>query len=245
MSSVLAQVLVGLFLVMGSTRRALGKERPWMWWLGAIWLQAFAIGCLVGFFVYFRHLAYYWKYEEMRTYTNVAAAQDASAFGDGSMFLFTTDTRLDVMRSVGYRSRWSGTTLCVAPLVDVTMNQGDSIQYFAVGGEDCCSARAGFLCDDAGDSTTRTALRVLEPEEVARSFMSWAVRDSAYGKYMDAVRLQEATYATKSTDQPTLVVWTKDPITLKNSYYSTAKSIAIQVAVAYYVMLSVGIYQLA
>merc|ERR1719401_352709 len=107
----------GMFLCVASTKRATGKERPWLMWFGGVWLQALVVGTVVGFFLYFRDLAYYWKYSEMRTYTNIAAAQDASAFGDGSMFLFTEDTRLDPMRSIGYRSRWDGQTYCVGPII--------------------------------------------------------------------------------------------------------------------------------
>lgn len=234
-------VVLGMLFIVGSTRRATGKDRPWMWWMGVIWTQATVVAIVVGFFLYFQNLAYYWKYQEMRTYTNVAAAQDSSAFGDGSMFLFTEDTRLDAVRSVGYRSRWTGETFCVAPLVDGTMNQGNSIQFFAVG-DGCCTARGGFLCDDAEDFTTRSALRVLEPEDVARPWMQWAVRGAAFPKYMEAVKLQEATYATKAARRPALLVWTKDPIKMRDSFYAHAKSICIQVSLAYFAVVLVCVY---
>mmetsp|Transcript_153139 Transcript_153139/g.491067 ORF Transcript_153139/g.491067 Transcript_153139/m.491067 type:complete len:342 (-) Transcript_153139:39-1064(-) len=234
-------VALGAFFLVGSTKRAMGKDRPWMWWFGGVWLQAAVFGTIVGFFLYFRYLAYYWKYEEMRTYTNVAAAQDSSSFGDGSMFLFSEDTRLDAMRSIGYRSRWTGETFCVAPLTDVSMNQANTISFFAIG-EGCCTPRAEFLCDDAGDFTTRSALRVLEPEDVVRPFMRWAVQGASFPKYIRAVKLQEATYATKAASKPTLLIWTKDPIKVKDSFYHSATEICIQVSLVYFAVVIISVY---
>lgn len=239
-----SMAVVGVLCCVGSSPRMLGKDRPWLWWFGAVWLQALLVGLLVGFFLYFRDLAYYWKYEEMPTYTNVAAAQDASAFGDGSMFLFAEDSRIDAKRAVGFKSRWTGQTYCVAPVTDVTMNQASDIYYWAVG-DNCCSPRAEFLCDDAADGTTRSALRVLEPEDVARPFMRWAVRGANYPKYIEAVRLQEATYFTKAATRPTLLYWTKDPIAFKDSFYNSARDLCVQVSLAYFALVATGAYLVA
>lgn len=234
----------GMFFCVASTKRATGKDRPWLRWFGGVWLQALVVGAVVGFFIYFRDLAYFWKYSEMRTYTNIAAAQDASAFGDGSMFLFTEDTRLDALRAVGFKSRWSGDTFCAAPLVDVTMNQASEVNYWAVG-RNCCGARAEFLCGDAGDSATRSALRVLEPEDVARPFMRWAVRRTSFPDYMEAVRLEEATYATKSAARPALVEWTRDPVSLRNSFYDQARETCVRVSLTYFACVAVAAYLIA
>mmetsp|Transcript_118787 Transcript_118787/g.341004 ORF Transcript_118787/g.341004 Transcript_118787/m.341004 type:complete len:342 (-) Transcript_118787:80-1105(-) len=244
MTAAVALIVLGGLFCIGSSPRVMGKERRWMMWFGMIWMQAVVAGLVVGFFLYFRDLAYYWKYEEMRTYTNVAAAQPSDGFGDGSMFLFTEDSRLDAMRSVGFKSRWTGRTYCAAPVVDVTMNQAHDIYFWAVG-DDCCSARAEFLCDDASDFTTRSALRVLEPEDVARPFMRWAVRGANYPKFIDAVRLQEATYFTKAAPRPTLVYWTRDPIAYKDSFYRAARATCIKVSIVYFSFVAVGAFMIA
>mmetsp|Transcript_42069 Transcript_42069/g.121543 ORF Transcript_42069/g.121543 Transcript_42069/m.121543 type:complete len:341 (+) Transcript_42069:186-1208(+) len=239
-----ALLVAGFVCSIASSKRLLGRERRWMWWFGMIWMQAVVVGTIVGFFLYFRNLAYYWKYEEMRTYTNVAAAQSSSAFGDGSMFLFTEDSRLDAVRAVGYKSRWTGDTYCVAPIVDVTMNQANDIYFWAIG-ENCCTPRAEFFCDDAADYSARSALRVLEPEDVARPFMRWAVRGANYPKYLDALRLEEATYFTKAADRPTLVIWTKDPIAYKDSFYNSARELCIQVSLCYFAIVAFCSYFIA
>lgn len=235
---------VGIFLCTGSTKRALGKDRPWMFWFGVVWSQAAVVGLVMGFFMYFRSIAYFWKYDEMRSYTNVAAAQDSSAFRDGGLFLFTEDTRLDALRTVGYQSKWTGETYCVAPLVDVTMNQASDINYWAVG-MNCCAPRGRFQCGDAEDSSTRSALRALEPSEVARPFMQWAMQGARYDKYLEAIRLQEATYYTKASQHPTLVYWSKDPLALKASYFDKATDLCLRLGLVYFVLLVVGCYVVA
>lgn len=236
--------VLGVMLLLGSLKRVMGKERVWVWWLGIVWSQAALVGLLVGFFLYFRSMAFYWKYEEMRTYTNVAAAQASDGFGDGSMFLFTSDTRLDHLRAVGFESKWTGQTYCVAPLVDSTMDQGSDISYWAVG-INCCTSRAEFHCGDAKDGTTRSALRKLQPGEVARPWMQWAMEGDTYSKYMDAVHLQVASYYTRAARNPTLVLWSKDPVALRDSFYNNAKDVCIAVSLGYFALVSIGCYLIA
>lgn len=233
-----ALVIASVLCAVLSTKKAMGKDRPWLWWIGALNLVGTFVALVIGFFLYFRFLCYYWKYSEMRTYTNVAAAQDGSAFKDGNMILFTMDTRLDSQRSVGYKSRWTGQTYCAAPIVDSTMSNGADISYWAIG-TDCCTPRAEFHCDDAGDFTTRSALIVLEPHDVVRPIMRWAVRGAAYPHYREALKLQESTYFTKAARTPTLVYWTKDPIAKKDEFFERAKSICIWLTVIY-TLLVVG-----
>jgi len=229
--------VASVFCCVLSTKRAVGKDRAWLWWLGILNGQATLVALVVGFFIYFRFLCYYWKYTEMRTYTNVAAAQDASAFKDGSMILFTEDTRLDPIRAVGYKSKWTGQSYCVAPIVDGTMSNANDIYYWAIG-VDCCNPRAEFHCDDAEDFKTRSALVVLEPQDVVRPFMQWAVRGAAYPHYKSAIELQEATYFTKAARNPTLVYWTRDPIAMKDEFYNRAKHLCTWLSVIYVLLMT-------
>eukprot|EP00930_Biecheleria_cincta_P034934 TRINITY_DN24074_c0_g1_i1.p1 TRINITY_DN24074_c0_g1~~TRINITY_DN24074_c0_g1_i1.p1 ORF type:complete len:344 (-),score=44.16 TRINITY_DN24074_c0_g1_i1:90-1121(-) len=238
---VMTLLLVSVGLSLFSFKWISGKERPWLWWAGFFTGQAVFAALVVGFFVYYHYLAYYWKYEEMRTYTNVAAAQDDESFIDGSMFLWTEDTRLDTQRAVGYKSKWTGQTYCVAPLVDTTMSTEAPIYYWAIG-EDCCDARSDFQCGDAEDGSTRSALVALEPADVVRPYMRWAVRGSAYDRYLKAVRLEEATYMTKAADNPTFVYWSKDPLALKDSFYTDGVNLCVKVSLCYMLFLMVCVY---
>uniref|UniRef100_A0A7S4SAY6 Uncharacterized protein n=1 Tax=Alexandrium monilatum TaxID=311494 RepID=A0A7S4SAY6_9DINO len=230
---VIASVMCGVL----STKKAMGKDRPWLWWIGALNLMGTLVALVIGFFLYFHFLCYYGKYSDMRTYTNVAAAQAGSTFADGSMFLFTKDTMLDPGRSVGYKSRWTGNMYCVAPIVDSTMNGGGEVFYWAIG-MDCCTPRAEFHCDDAGDFNVRSALAVLEPEDVVRPSMRWAVRGAAYPHFREAIKLSEATYFTKGGRNPTLVYWTKDPISKKDDFYNRARHLCIVLSVIYTLLVA-------
>jgi len=223
-------LLIGLAMTVYSRQRVGGRERSWLFWSGVFFAVNALTALVVGFPLYFQSLAYYWRYESMRTYTNVAAAQQAFAFNDGGMLLWTEDTRLDPMRAVGFKSRWTGQTYCAAPIVDSTMSSANDINYWAVG-ENCCSARAEFHCDDAADPTTRSALVLLEPEDVVRPFMQWAVQGAVYPRFERAIKLEEATYFTRSAPKVKLVQWTKDPIALKNKIYSDAAFTCIWVSI--------------
>jgi len=220
----------------GSKKR---DERTWIIIMGCICAVVTFLGLFFGFFIYYRLLVYYQRYVEMRTYSNVGGSQPISQFNDGSMFLFTQDSRLDVMRSVGYKSRWTGDVYCVAPVVDSTMTNAAPINFWAVG-EDCCLARGEFMCDDAQDPKTMSALVVLEPEDVVRPFMRWAVAGSIYPRYERSIKLEEAAFATRAATKIKMLYWVKDPIAKQNSFYDKAKNITIWTTVVLWMLLLVG-----
>lgn len=228
--------LGGMLMIMARSRQ-LGWRHPWViWYAGSLFIAGTFIGLVVAFYLYVHHLAYYWRLKEMRTYTNVAAAQSAGEFSDGGVFLWTEDTRIDVMRSVGYKSRWTGHTYCVAPLVDNSMTNADDLNYWVIG-MDCCESRAAFHCNNAGDATVKTAMAVLEPQDIARPFMLWAVPGSVSPMYKSAIRLQQATYYTRAAAHPKLLVWAKDPIRMRNQFYSTATITCIWISIILFVVL--------
>lgn len=230
-----ALLFIGGVMCVCSQEGIAGRRRPWLFTVGIFWIISTIVGTVVGFVIYFNSLVYFWRYAEMRPYTNVAAAESPDAFLDGSMFLWTEDTRLDAMRAVGFKSRWNGRVYCVAPIVDNSMTNAQDINFWAVG-EGCCEPRAEFHCDDAESMTTRTALALLEPKDVVRDYMRWAVRDSILPKYENALRLQEATYFTKASPTPRFVRWVSDPVAAKDQYYTDARVAAIWSSIVYFVL---------
>lgn len=237
----LVLLIAGGSTTVASYKRILGKDREMMRFCGLLAIQATFVALVVGFFIYFGSLVFYFKYKEMRAYTNVGAAQNSGAFRDGSMFLFTQDTRLDPMRAAGYQSRWNGKTYCVAPIVDQTMTTAADVSFWAVG-ENCCSTRGSFHCDSGEDFNTRTGLAVLDAEDIVRPFMRWAVKGDPYKFYLEAIQMQEATYATQATKQPLLVRWVRDPIALKDSFYNSALGKLWDVTLTYFVLLTVACF---
>lgn len=237
-------ITVAALMALASRRQLTGIERPWLRWVAFMFAVSALLGVIVGFGLYYQFLCYYWRYQDLRAYTNVAASQQADAFTDANMFLWTEDTRLDPMRSVGYKSRWTGQTYCVAPIVDGTMGSVAPISYWAVG-ENCCTARAEFMCDDAADITVRSALVILEPEDVVRPFMTWAVRDATYPKFKNAVALADATYSTAAASTVKLVKWVKDPIVAMNNFYSDATTKCIWTSILLYLVLQLICFVIA
>lgn len=236
--SLFSMVTIGCFMVLAANPKVGGFERGWLRWLGVLFVVSALVSTVVGGMLYFKSLAYYWRYKDLRPYTNVAGGQNGAAFADASMFLWTEDTRLDALRSVGFRSKFTGQVYCVAPIVDGTMSDTAPISYYAVG-ENCCNARAEFHCGDSTDATVRSALVLLEPEEVVRSFMTWAVQGAVYPRYENAINLQRATYGSTSAQSVKLVYWTKDPIATMNAFYDDASTRAIWVGVIYFVILDI------
>lgn len=216
-------------------------QRAWIIIMGCLCALVTCVGLVFGFFMYFKFLVYYERYQEMRTYSNVGGSQPVSQFNDGSMFLFTQDTRLDVMRSVGYKSRWTGEVYCVAPVVDSTMTNADNINFWAVG-SNCCLARGEFVCNDAQDPKTMSALVVLEPEDVVRPFMKWAVAGSVYPRYERSIKLQEAAYATRQARKIKMLYWVKDPIAKQNSFLYDARNIAVWFTICFWIFLLIVSY---
>lgn len=234
--------LVGLIfacalMMVLSSDRVLKRSRPWLFWFGVLSLQATLLGLLVGFSCYFGSLVYFYRYQDMRSYSNVGASQSANGFHDGSMLLFTEDSRLDPLRSVGFASQWTGQTYCAAPIVDSTMSNENDIYYWAIG-ENCCLPRGEFECDDAHDASTRSALIILEPEDIVRPYMRWAVAGSTYPRYERAIRLQEAAYFTKAARQLKLVRWSRDPVALKDSFYHDAVHSCVLRSFAVFLLLT-------
>merc|ERR550537_176838 len=216
---VLCLLAATLLIVFGAKKRS---ERMWVMIMGFLCLIVTFFSLIWGFNMYYKHLVYYERYMEMRSYSNVGGSQLTSGFNDGSMFLFTQDTRLDVMRSVGFRSRWTGETYCVAPVVDSTMSAANPVNWWAIG-SNCCLARGEFVCDDAEDPQTMSALVVLEPEDVVRDYMKWAVSGASYPRYIRAIHLEEAAFATRAAKNIKLLYWVKDPIQKQNSFWDDAK----------------------
>eukprot|EP00747_Dinoflagellata_sp_TGD_P163872 gnl/TRDRNA2_/TRDRNA2_183055_c0_seq1.p1 gnl/TRDRNA2_/TRDRNA2_183055_c0~~gnl/TRDRNA2_/TRDRNA2_183055_c0_seq1.p1 ORF type:complete len:393 (+),score=62.25 gnl/TRDRNA2_/TRDRNA2_183055_c0_seq1:55-1179(+) len=211
-----------------------GRKREWLSWMGLLCATATIVGVVVGFFCFYGDLVYYYKWKDMHTYTNVGASQGAKTFADAGMFLWSEDSRIDPMRAVGFKSRYTGDVYCVAPIVDSTMSSEEPISYFAIG-ENCCNARSEFSCDDSREIDTRSSLVVLEPEEIVRPYMRWAVADATYPRYERALKLLEATYNTKMAQKVVLVRWTKDPIEMRDNSFDHAVRKMIVASIVYFV----------
>lgn len=205
--------LVGLLTV-----RLLAR-RPW---LGRMLIAAALTGTAGGLHIYYRSMLYYFHYRAAVSYTNIAASQPALMLADAGSVRFTSDSRVDGTRSVGFQSALDATRFCIAPVVDSSMSPTEPVSFFAVG-VGCCSWRGRFHCDDAEDASAKGALMSVSPQELVSPFMQWAVRDPVqHESYEDALLLQQAVYATPLAKQVRLLRWTKDPANLQDAFLSQA-----------------------
>lgn len=217
-------VVLGIFVLCGCWFAfAGGGRKRWLARLSFLTFLAILEGVIVGLVIYYKYMIYYHAYNDMRTYTNVAASQPSGQFEDAGMLLFTSDTQVDVNRAVGYRDAATATTICVAPVVDSSMGPTDPISFWAVG-TNCCEPRAHFACDGATKGGARAALLKLDSdvlvsptvELIASWFGGLGWHDAS--KYDDAIRLDEAAYSSVPADHKRFLRWTDDPHKLAAVY---------------------------
>merc|ERR1719213_387334 len=144
----------------------------------------------------------------MMRYSNVAASQNAQLFQDAGMLQFTSGTKVDATRAVGFRNIRTSKTLCVAPLVDSQMSKDDPIVFFAVG-ENCCGWRATFQCGGAG---ANSGLLMLEPEMLTSPTMIWAVDGASdFVGFEKAVNLSQAVFSLPVQKNHRFLKWVPNP----------------------------------
>lgn len=206
----------------------------WRRWTGRLAQVATILGVLVGEYLFYKDFIFYRMYMGMNTYTNIAVSQPVEQFVDAGMIAFTSQTTLDVTRAVGFKSAAANVMLCVAPIIDGSMGLEQEVQFFAVG-VGCCQPRASFLCDDASDGSTKSALMVLEPRMLTSPLMEWTVASALDRSGFDAaIRMQSAAFQTNIALKTRLVHWTKDPEAHAKQYYDRGLESAVVAIVIYF-----------
>jgi len=246
------------------------RLRCWRGWvpsalLGALCILGLTAGAWVGLLAYGRHMVYYYKLIDGRTYTNVSPASQANVVRDGAMILFQQSAMVDELRSLGYKDPVTGQMHCVAPIVDHSMSPTDPVSFFAVG-EDCCNYRETFSCDSANDPISLTALLMLEPQEVMPEAVrrvadatgrltsadrSGPMADSSsssssyggteYGNYLKAIRIQQANFNTllrpgANGPEIRLLRWVKNPMALRDQHWVDGLDLVKKWSVVYLIV---------
>lgn len=171
-------------------------------------LCAFAtfIGTLVGLWAYHRIAAQYWLIEEGRTYTNVLPGEPAISHADAGTLIFSTDSRVDLGRVVGYKTE--GTVYCVAPILkagDAGMSALVSRAEYWAAGTDCCNARSGFSCGQAWDHEARAGFA--KPESISTTS---ALFPGSREQYLRAAKEAAGVYGLVLGEEPLFVDWVGD-----------------------------------
>lgn len=177
-------------------------------YLGCVCIVATLSAGILGYYCYHSYMFQYNSYEERRFYSNVLPAEPASTKVDAGKLVFSTDARVDISKSIGFKA---GSFYCVAPILDEDM---DTRVEFWAAGVDCCSYRGDFSCDDAWDPKARSGAVMFEDS-------SWLVPSKR--PYFEKARLEaETAYNMASSDHAIFVTWTKDPDAIQEQYWKSA-----------------------
>lgn len=235
-SSLWALVEIGALVVVGVAihLNAVGYKYRF----GVLWLIATCAGTLVGSYCYYQHMIFYYTYQDMRAYTNVAASQPGSSFKDASMIMFTQDSMVDISRALGYMAPENTDTYCVAPVVASGMTSDQEIQFWAIG-KNCCHPRGSFNCDSSHDAAARSAIMLLEPDDL----VSWLTKPLLAGvadreAFAKAIELNEAEYNTVTAKRGDrrLLRWAQDPKEVLQGYADAGYSTAGVFLIVYFVI---------
>jgi hypothetical protein len=210
------------------------KGREWYAYLGSVCFIATLAGAILGYYCYHSFMFQYNSFEERRMYANVLASEPASTKVDAGKLVFSTDARVDISKSIGFKA---GNFYCVAPILDEDM---DTRVEFWAAGVDCCSYRGDFSCDDAWDPKARSGAVIFEdsselvPSE--RAFFEKARKEA------------EAAYNMASSDDSIFVRWVKDPEAVQERYWKDATgylTFTIAVYLVISIMFGVGLHYLS
>jgi hypothetical protein len=201
-------LLAFLFMVLDARNRMGGS---WFLLLGMLCVAAAVNGSIAGQYNYWTNMYPYWSYYEHSTYTNVLPTASAISHSDAGKIVFASTARVDTSRALGYKQ---GTVYCVAPILDD--HQVNRVEYWAAG-VDCCNSRGDFACDDTWDPTAKSGLVLpaFMGATVSMANSDIGVRGkwwrSTRDRFIQAVKMAEASYDLKSAENPLLVQWIANP----------------------------------
>lgn len=186
--------------------------------LGLLCLVATIAASACGMYNYHENMFAYWSYLNDGVYTNLLPSEPADSHKDAGKIFFSDDAKVDTSKAVGFKD---GPVYCVAPVLDDVPIA--KVQYWAVG-QDCCSQRADFNCDDSWSPKAHSGVVILESNEWLPSH-----RD----KYMQGVKLAEATFDIISAKDPVFVRWVAEPETVQDDYWRSGVGFLVAAAVIY------------
>jgi len=171
------------------------KQSSWKWFPLGMLVFACLMGYIVGGTNYYIFMLPYLHYTFNREYTNVNPGEDAAGYQDAGALYFSANARVNLAQSVGYKE-WN--RFCVAPIV--SNDPSDTVSFFAAG-LDCCNSRHDFNCWEAMDSTAHAGVRISENDPIGKNLP----------QFKKAAAMAASVYGFKTSDNPVLVMWVKDP----------------------------------
>lgn len=174
------------------------KDIGWCFVLGVSCGVACILAIWFGSTGYQWYMREFWWMEVGRHYTELDATTAAQSRNDASWLHFNEGSKVDTLKTVGYRD---GSIYCVAPVLNA--KQVTRVEFWAIG-KDCCQKRSGFTCGDAVNPGAQSAIAMLGADFVEQEM------------YLRAVRQAEATYKLASAEGALLVHWVSDPKSIRD-----------------------------
>jgi len=171
------------------------KRSAWQWFPSCMLIISAVMGYVFGGTNYHIFMLPYLHYTYNREYTNVNPGEPADAFQDAGAVYFASNARVNLAQGVGFME-WN--RYCVAPIV--SDNPSDTVSFFAAG-LDCCGSRHDFNCWDAQDLNAHAGVRISESDPLGRHMP----------QFKKAAAMAASVYGFKSSDEPVLLLWVKDP----------------------------------
>lgn len=172
------------------------QKRPsWQWFPVGSLIFASTMGYIFGGTNYHIFMLPYLHYTYNREYTNVNPGEDANGFQDAGALYFSKAARVNLAQSVGFKD-WN--RFCVAPVV--SDDPSDTVSFFAAG-LDCCNSRNDFKCWGATDPTAHAGVRISENDPLGNHLP----------QFKKAAEMAASVYGFKTSENPVLVLWVKDP----------------------------------
>ncbi|CAE7213174.1 unnamed protein product [Symbiodinium sp. KB8] len=189
------------------------------------WHTVLPLSCMAGVVVssclglvaYKSFYSHYWLYRSSHSYVNVLPSEPAAGYLDAGKLVFADEARVDAKRGLGFKDR---SVYCVAPIIDDS--KPEKIQFWAAG-QDCCSARGDFECDDAWDRKAHAGV---------------VVRRAA-PEYLQAVKQAKAVYGLSSPAEPIFVQWVVDPEKVELNYWLLGNGVLIGSCLVFLVLSGV------
>jgi len=171
------------------------KRTAWQWFPIGVLIFSCIAGYIFGGINYYIFMLPYLHYTYNREYTNINPGEDAAGYQDAGALYFSAAARVNFAQSVGFLE-WN--RFCVAPIVGD--DPSDTVSFFAAG-VDCCESRHNFNCWDAKDSSVHSGVRISETDPLGRSLP----------QFKKAAAMAASVYGFKSSEDPVLVMWVRDP----------------------------------
>lgn len=218
-------IVVFFCLVFSLIPVCLGRSRKTVAFLfiGVLCGVATVAASACGMYNYHENMFAYWSYLNNGVYTNVLPSYPAAAHADAGKIFFSDGSRVDTTKAVGFKD---GPVYCVAPVLDDVPIP--VVQYWAVG-QDCCTQRGDFNCDDSWSPKAKSGVVILESNEWLPSH-----RDL----YMKSVLLAESTYDIVSAKEPVFVRWVAEPEIVQDDYWRSGVGFLVA-EVCIYLLVSI------